>query len=185
MYAHAFFEAHFISKEHECTFPKNFIITSQPDKPDDYFELNYETISKQVAVFGIETLTQNNAHFLRNKAINSIYEIIHKYLLQEGKQEMTKYYSYDWFRVLNVLRNSASHADNEGRVVQFPDRDPKWKKNPDKNPIKPYPDTIQWGNIKITRGQKENIRYSDKDLLELFKHIVSFFFNQLDLSKKI
>ncbi len=82
-----------------------------------------------------------------------------------GKEEFAKLHNLDWFRVLTVLRNSASHADNYNKAIYFPNH----------KTLPVYPDVIEWKTIKIINKQTEPIRYNDAEVIGLLTHIMNFF----------
>lgn len=102
-----------------------------------------------------------NAHFIRTKMINNVYEAILNYTHQHSnKQLFTLLQSQDWFRVFHVLRRNASHFDNYGKKLN-------WQAD--------YPDTLKWGTIEINKGQLgHTVRYDDKEIIDLLNFITGY-----------
>lgn len=144
-----------ISLDYEKT--KNLIRTIQ-----EMFELNYFN--------SVITIYKQNIHGLKARSINYFYELIIKYISSKSIEKIYSFHSYDWFRILYVLRNITSHADNVGHRVQFPDKSRHYK-----GKIQPYPDIITWQLISITRGQQSNVFYSEVQIMQLMSHILLFF----------
>lgn len=116
-----------------------------------------------------EVVRGRNAHFIRARVLNAVVELIKKYY--EGSDKWFQLHELEWFQVLYVLRNIASHADNYNNKIIFPKRTPNsWKKLK-----KAYPDKIQWKGIEIENGHIGNIRYNDEEILELLDYVIQFF----------
>lgn len=191
MYSNNLFHSHFTEASKPCYNIQDFTIGVSFEQKETHLLINRQSISEMLNKFAaarrtnyednLLKITMSNSHFLRTKCINSFFETINQYLLLKGKDTISKFHEYDWFRVLYVLRNSFSHADNiTNKEIEFPDRNKKWKKSPDKNPIKPYPDIITYGLIRIKRGQTDHIECSDKDLVSMFNHILEFLGKNVD-----
>lgn len=69
------------------------------------------------------------------------------------------------------MRNIYAHGDGVfKRGVEFPDRGKTIGAK-----INPYPETITWGNISITRGQKTAPAINEVQVSRLLSHIMIFF----------
>ena len=119
-------------------------------------------------------LGMNNSHFLRTKFINSIFEILSKYVLKYEslfkKDELRKNYlrtqlqKQDWYIILYILRNNASHADG----IHTPFEKPRFLKDSKKT-------TFTWKTITVSIGMmSHSIRYNNEELLELYDEMVGY-----------
>lgn len=105
-------------------------------------------------------------HSGRTRALNAFYETTKNFIERVyGKNEFLKLHTLDWFQVLTVLRNSASHADNYKKGNYFPNH----------SNIPQYPASLSWGTLTMTNKQRDPIRYNDKEVMELLKHALEFF----------
>jgi len=181
LYANVLLVEHLNPYEDLCKVPNNFTISNTEGEinPENLFFLHNDDVTKSIKDFGvsvgidyfpaIKEIMNFNAHFLKTRVINVYYEIIVYYLKIRGKDELNTYFhKFDWFQVLHVLRNFTTHADGLNYSNKFPAENNRKK-------IPPYPNTIEWGAIKITNGQTEPIIYSDKDVLSLLRYIGAFF----------
>ena len=125
----------------------------------------------------IEGLGAQNYHFIRTKFINGIFEILKKYIdkhtaLCNEKATLLKttLYQQDWYIMLFILRNNASHADGLHRPFQYP---PFIK---EKNKL-----SFTYKTIVIDVNQKaHSIRYNNDEILELYEDMFQFIIaNQL------
>ena len=174
MYANAFFTEHLTNPEKsDCINETDFSFAADIDDLESRFSISSSIIKKIVLNHGsgksLEDSAKNimigNAHFIRTRVTNNVFELIKYYL--DDKFLMSGLHSLDWFQVLYLLRNNASHLDNHGLHVKFPDW--KWL-------INPYPEVVSWNGIEIKNGQKgETIRYSDKQIIDLLDVINNYF----------
>jgi len=114
-----------------------------------------------------------NTHFIRTKFINSIYEIIFKYIEKYEKLcagHRNKSYlrkllqSENWYRMLYLLRNNASHSDNLHTKVKFTGFIKELNQP-----------RIEWKNLVVEDGMfGHKIRYNDEDLNELYNEIYNY-----------
>lgn len=163
---------------HQATMPSKDRVETSPQKAKsmieitrDYFGITYQE--------SIQAIWGFNAKGLNARAINAFYELIKNYLQKRDKQEIYHFHnSYDWFRVLYVLRQFTSHGGNIfSRGLEFPDRGKTLK-----NLINPYPDTITWQTISLTRGQKDEPQINEAQISLLLSHIMLFFTNNPDFN---
>ncbi len=179
IYAIALLDRHLTDPEFkECLSQQNFHLVENLDRPTegltvssdliirnvesiaDYEKIDFTSASKNIVV--------RNSHFVRARALNAIVEAI-KHYFQGSRGLIAKLHTLEWFQVIYVLRNVASHFDLHNEQVEFPRM--KWL-------LHPYPNTITSHGISISNGQYgHTVHYADKKLLELL-FSVSIFFDQ-------
>jgi len=121
-------------------------------------------------------LVVNNFHFIRTKFINSIYEVLEKYIKKfaslTGQKDdkgfccslRKELRNEDWYVMLYLLRNNASHSDNIQTPVVFKSFLKKLNK-----------ETISWKTIEVKNGMYgHKIRYNDEELLELYNEMIEY-----------
>jgi len=120
----------------------------------------------------------SNSKYLNDRAINGYYAAISKYLEDRGNSEFYEFHDkYDWFKVLYILRNLASHGHHiYKRGIEFPDTKQL------KGKIKPYPDTLTWKTISIIRGQKTEPMINEVQVANLLSYIMTFFAGNPDFN---
>ena len=125
---------------------------------------SYSKFRKENYDITCDNICKLNAHYLRTKALNEVYETINYYF--EDKESLEKLHSYDWFRVLFILGNVSTYSSSF-KTIHFPIF--SWLKFP-------YPNSINWNGINIINGQlSKDIRYNDKQIIELLDYVVGFF----------
>ena len=112
-----------------------------------------------------KVLLRMNSHYNRTRILNAFYEITIHYIeglnKEKEKSLKSKLFNEDWFRVLYVLRNNASHFDNYGKQIEWIFR----KK-----------DSISWETITIKKDDiGHEIRYNDAELIRLFRYGLLYF----------
>ncbi|QJD96526.1 hypothetical protein HH214_11890 [Mucilaginibacter robiniae] len=153
----------------------------------DIIQDNFNKLTRFGAVDIESTLASlnfQNFHFIRTKFINSIYEILEKYILKY-EQQFEKSISRrthlrnrlqmkDWYIMLYILRNTASHADGlETPFIKY-----SFLKSLPKN-------TFVWKEISVTVGMlSHQIRYNNDELLELYNELHQFIKCNFDLFTK-
>lgn len=128
--------------------------------------------------YAIDNLRVTNAHYTRTKFINSLYEILEKYLEAfavhsgEGETQTRKcslriaLRKQPWYIMLYFLRNNASHENNLFKKIEF------------KAFLKELPSPFVWREIVVTNGMDgHTLRYNDLDIEELYKEIMTFIAN--------
>jgi hypothetical protein len=173
MYANTSMCAH-LSEQKTCDFPKDYVVGTFAHQPEMNIQLTRKGMDSLIMDFckgdglsydvKVKVTAAINAHFIRARVINAIVEVIKKYY--KDSPNWFKLHSLDWFRVLYVLRNVASHADGFEEVIKFP----TWKKLTDQ-----YPNTITWNGITINNGHTGNVEYADKQIISLVEHTINFF----------
>jgi len=154
--------------------PLNKYAKSTEDGKVD-FEISDDQIDTLVLGLSLE-----NAHFLRTRFINSLYEALEKYIIKfsllTGFKDDKKctlrleLQQQDWYIMLYLLRNQASHFDGMQTPVLFRG----WIKHLNKK-------VFTWRNIEVTEGMDgHSIRYDDNELLELSQEIEDYINKCLD-----
>jgi len=129
----------------------------------------------------IDSLNLQNNHFLRARFLNSIFEVLNKYLIKyesqfkkdEGRKNYlrTQLQKKDWYIMLYILRNNASHADG----IHTPFEAPWFLKDSKKN-------SFVWKTISVSTGVfAHSIRYNNDEILELFEEMFQFIMKHKDL----
>jgi len=153
----------------------NFNLAVNENEIQDALYLDSDIILKQITNYGefrkdnfnvtCDNLLMSNSHFLRTKILNVVFETISHYFAKS--EHWKQLHTLNWFQILYLLRNNASHFDNYNRKICFPTW--KWLVNP-------YPPNVEWNNIKISNGQfGHDIKYNDRQVLELMDYIVKYF----------
>lgn len=160
----------------ECLLVDNkFNFAVSPDKHNDFFYIDSQIIISQIDNYAAfrkddfnttcDNILMSNSRFLRTRILNIVFETINHYFSKSHLWK--KLHTLDWFQVLYLLRNNASHFDNYNKIITFPTW--KWL-------ITPYPEKVEWNNIRILNGQfGHDIRYNDKQVLELIDNIITYF----------
>lgn len=146
---------------------KNYVIAPTPEKMDQCITLTGQTILDIIGFlstrrsYGLSEakvdLLKMNAHFLRTRYLNSLYEAIMNFLegLDKGKRKRVSddLFKRNWFKVLRILRDNSSHFDNFGKITNW-----HWPKE----------DIIKWESIEIKKTDIGNdIRYNDYEVILL------------------
>ncbi len=151
---------------------KFFKTELQKDIIDDVFKDYQNTFGTNEDA--IRSINFQNYHFLRGRFINCIFEVLNKYISryesQFGKTEGRKVYlrtqlqKKDWYVMLYILRNNASHADGLHTEFDLP----YFLKDSKKT-------SFTWRTISVTKGMfAYAIRYNDEELLLLYEDMMSF-----------
>jgi hypothetical protein len=122
----------------------------------------------------ITSLGFQNYHFIRTRFINSVFEILEKYILKyqsqfnkdDGKRTglRTELQKRDWYVILYILRNNASHADGLHEDFSVP----RFLKDSNRTSYK-------WRTITVEFDQPaHSIIYTDRELLELYDEMFQF-----------
>jgi len=111
-----------------------------------------------------DALTRMSSHWNRTKFLNATFELIMNYLdgldKPEKKRLSKKLFNEEWFRVLFVLRNNASHHDNYGKQIEWSFKEEK----------------IQFQGIIINKNDiGHKIRYNDAELFNLLEYTYAYF----------
>jgi hypothetical protein len=124
------------------------------------------------------TLFLNN-QYIRKKFINTIYEILEKYVGKHesqfpAKTEKTflrkKLQNETWYSMLMILRNAASHADGLEVYISFP-----------KYLSKAGTTNIKWETIEATDGMLQHeLRYNDEELKVLYSEMCQWIIDNRD-----
>lgn len=155
---------------------KDYILAVDEDKLNEGFlQMNGNDIIKMIEEFakarnstykeGCKDLLKMNTHFLRGRILNAFYEITMNYIegFDSVKQKALKdkLFKEDWFKVLYVLRNTASHFDNYGKEIEW-----IFKKK----------DQVSWHNIIINKNDIGHlIRYNDAEIYQLVSFGLKYF----------
>jgi hypothetical protein len=146
---------------------------------NEAIELTFDSLVNSIVCFGdfqhcdfdvaCSSAIQLNVHYLRTKALTELYRIINEYY--EGSEIIMKLHLYDWFKILYVLNNSLLNQSNS-KIVTFP-RSSELQKI--------YSFMINWNGIYIVDGQLiMNIRYNDKQIMDLLDLVLNFFSTNKD-----
>lgn len=182
MYANAFLTEHFIDPEKiKCLDGTDFHFAAS-DNMDGRFSITSETIKHIILNHrpgeslkdSAQNIMKGNAHFLRTRVINNMFELIKAYL--DNKNLMKELHKLDWFQVLYLLRNNSSHLDNHSKEIKFPDW--RWLDEP-------YPSVVSWNDITIKNNQRgETIKYNDKQIINLLDKVNSYFIENESIYSK-
>jgi hypothetical protein len=154
---------------------KYFFLTVSKEKINDSFVLTPQLILDELRDYSnfcregfnetCNRLLLMNSHYLRTRVLNNVFEMISHFFNESS--HWAKFHTMNWFQVIYLLRNNASHLDNYNKNVSFP----KWKWL-----LEPYPEEVTWQGILIINGQfGHDIRYNDKQILDLLDYIVFYF----------
>lgn len=122
----------------------------------------------------ITAIWRFNGKSANNRAIVDCHTLICDYLLNRGKDELFPFYdTHDWFKILLILRNFASHGwkMNGKQGLKFPDKD----KRDLRKKVKLFPDVLKFDTITIKRGQKELPVVTEVNISNLLSHIIGVF----------
>jgi len=133
----------------------------------DMAKLNVDYPGDRSSLFSIFLLGTDVA---RKAIINTQYELIINFIeIDPSKKNALQIELRNqlWFKVLNLLRNNASHFDNLGKTLLKSERRfPKYITE----------DEVKWKNITITESMMgHTLRYNDFEVIELLEEASAYF----------
>ena len=164
----------------ECLNSSQFIYSITENPSEGAFKMDSTFVSDKIKQYAdmhpnessIEIHARSlkmNAHFIRTRTLNAVIETMKHFL---NKDQLAILHKNDWFQVLYVLRNIASHYDGGHEPIKFPRF--KWL-------LQPYPNKIEKEGIVIIEGQMGNeVRYNDMQLIKILSDSIKYFISNRD-----
>jgi hypothetical protein len=98
----------------------------------------------------------------KDTLISRVYELINNYAIHHKRPQIINHLkTLDWYQMMNVLRNNASHFNNYGKAVG------SWSSN--------YPNEISWEGFMISRDHfGDEIHFSIDYAFRLVRHCANY-----------